>query len=474
MLDFRKINFGKTDGNEESRVWPELLKNGYLDIDSVVDQALNSRIFLFLGYKGSGKTALSEHIKLISSECVKTNIYSLKDFPYKTFGKLVSGDIESETKYKLTWRWLLLILVLKELCNDEKAICGKQSELDKTIEILTQADIFPIMNISDLVRKSSTRSFKAEVMKISIEHTSSNENANVSFEWMIDYVKSLILCFSEMSKYTIVIDGLDEILTSNEIQYKTIVALINEIRDINNLFCESSFPIKICVLCRIDIFERLPDPNKNKIRRDSSYSFDWYEEGAKSSESKLIAIANKRTQLIYSDVDDMFATFFPKYYRNNKKGIETEMLEYTRHTPRDFLQLLISIQKKCKSNRIEVNDIDKGISDFSIEYFLPEIKDEMVGYIPYRDIDNVINALGALHSSKLTFSQFSTSIANYQLSDNITPIEIMKILYDCSAIGHQYSNGIFEFKYRNRNSTFNPGEDIVIHKGLRKALNLDK
>lgn len=44
------------------------MTEGYVDIEDVVSKALFSTIFLFLGYKGSGKSALSEHLRLSAGE----------------------------------------------------------------------------------------------------------------------------------------------------------------------------------------------------------------------------------------------------------------------------------------------------------------------------------------------------------------------------------------------------------------------
>ena len=54
----------------------------------------------------------------------------------------------------------------------------------------------------------------------------------------------------------------------------------------------------------------------------------------------------------------------------------------------------------------------------------------------------------------------------------------MKVLYECSAIGHTYSydggnTNRVTFKYRNRSSAFNPEDRIILHKGLWKALNVN-
>ena len=56
-MDFRSIRFGKASAEAESAAAPELLLAGYLDHEGFTTQASSGDAFLFLGYKGSGKTA---------------------------------------------------------------------------------------------------------------------------------------------------------------------------------------------------------------------------------------------------------------------------------------------------------------------------------------------------------------------------------------------------------------------------------
>ncbi len=50
-------------------------------------------------------------------------------------------------------------------------------------------------------------------------------------------------------------------------------------------------------------------------------------------------------------------------------------------------------------------------------------------------------------------------------------------MYDCSAIGHVYSyikgKSRVTFKYRNRTSSFDSTDRILLHKGLWKAMNVN-
>lgn len=53
MRDFRKIQFGYMDGIKEGQEHPNLLLNGYIDHDKVVEKAIDNSTFLFLEHRGT-------------------------------------------------------------------------------------------------------------------------------------------------------------------------------------------------------------------------------------------------------------------------------------------------------------------------------------------------------------------------------------------------------------------------------------
>ena len=149
----------------------------------------------------------------------------------------------------------------------------------------------------------------------------------------------------------------------------------------------------------------------------------------------------------------------------------------TRHTPRDFMQLLLSIQTFCDTPSVSEINIQEGIKEYSTAYFLPEIKDEMAGYIPYKYIDSVVNILASFREREFSYQQFVETFNGLDIK-SIAADTVLNVLYDCSAIGHAYpyENGQhtrITFKYRNRNSSFNKSNRIILHKGLWKALNVN-
>lgn len=468
MTDYRKIVFGKTDAREESAEYPDLLMNGYFPVDNISEQVLKTDKFIILGNKGSGKTALSEYLKLTSDANTIVDGPSLKSFPFKVLGKIVAGESEPVLKHKLAWRWLLLVRVLQNLVLDPDAKPSTKKDLRKTTEFLVQSGLMDVDSLSDLVKLTSSLSVKA----FSIEHTTREETADVSLDLIINYVKDLVVGFKESHRHLLVIDGVDEILTARGIPFLSVVAMIHEAQDLNLFFRAGDLPVKIIILCRTDLFERLPDPDKNKLRRDCSCLFNWYPEGSDAAkDSDLMSMVNMRARLIFPEVDDLFDEFFPSDYRGH--DIRSEMLGFTRFTPRDLLQLLVSIQNRCTAPRVSAETMEKGLADYSLEYFLPEIKDEMAGYLPFDSIDAIMEILASFRSREFSFSAFDQAVQLSARLSGLSSSDILRVLFDCSAIGLASPSGEGgRFKYRNRHASCTQSDRFVIHQGLCKGLDI--
>lgn len=277
-MDFRKINFGLSDAQSERMDYPNLLKDGYLNISQVIETVNNPRYFLFLGYKGSGKSSLSEHLKLCENDYIVEQ-QPLTNFPFKFFDKVINSE-DRTIKYKIIWRWLLCAYVLSSLCKDLKQI---NEDTRQAIVIFTQLGLFPVINISSLLKKSSTTTISATIKSLGISHSVSTEYAEADMELLTNYVKNIIITFTETTPFLIIIDELDDILAPHGRQFENIAALINEVKELNAYFYYNNILVKIIVLCRTDMFEKLPGQNLNKIKQSNSFTFTWYREGIDSN-----------------------------------------------------------------------------------------------------------------------------------------------------------------------------------------------
>lgn len=474
--DYRNINFGKTDAQLERSRYPELLISGFINQENIVGKVLNGDTFLFLGYKGSGKTALSEHLEL-TQESFKCHIDKvlMRDFPYRSFATAMLPGESPEVQTSMAWRWLLYTRVFDNLLDDQSARTTREEDVHSLSELLRKTGLMHPRSVTDFASKTITKDFRIKLGDF-FEYESGNNNvAETSFVDVINLLREIISSFSTERRLILSIDGLDDILIADEIQYIAIGTLFTEVNDLNAFFASLGLPIKVIVFCRTDILGKIPNTNKNKIIQDLSHSFNWFEQGVDYKQCSLIKIGNLRTQLVYPEIRDSIGYFFPRTISH--KPAEQALLEFTRHTPRDFLQVLIKIQAVCVGNKVSYSDFNKGIADYSTKYFLGEIKDELVGYVDYDRIDSVFTLLSSLHRMQFSFDDVVKAASLVQSFKKEDLLFVFKILFECSAIGnvYQYTDGNyrFTFKYRNPIAAFNPNERITIHKGLWKALNLN-
>lgn len=126
---------------------------------------------------------------------------------------------------------------------------------------------------------------------------------------------------------------------------------------------------------------------------------------------------------------------------------------------------------------LSTNELKSGLRAYSIKYFLPEIQDELSGYGSSAEIDAFFRLLGRLRKRDLKYSDLTVGLAELgkTLSEERLK-ELLNVLFECSAIGNiqnrSTGNTFYTFKFRNRHSSFNENEGIMLHRGLWKAMNL--
>lgn len=474
--EFLTINFGYASAQQEGTRAPDLLIDGYVDLHQISSAALNGAEFLVLGYKGSGKSAVSERLRLLyqnNSEVFLTAM-DLGDFPYAAFSKIVPGAEAPQSRYPAAWSWLLMIHLIASLERDANLNVPDQAAFDATVSALRQMGLMPIMGLTNLVRTSGETAVKITIPPF-FEGQHKAQSTTIDVPYFVENLKRLILNLRTESKHIIVIDGLDEIVTSQKAQWESLGALIYEVNRLNSSFSTNGLNAKILLLCRTDIFELLDGANKNKIRQDSAIEMDWYSNPSSPTESRLVSIANLRAALALGRRVNVITEFFPAKIFGKKTALL--LLDNTRHTPRDFLQLLRIIQSACKDGGLSPDNIRNGIRRYSIEYFLPEIIDELQGYIDSNEIKEFFRLAGALRQRDFSQKELHALAAAENSTLTSDKIDVaLRALFECSAIGNiqtmKSGQVHFTFRYRNRHTPFNIRERMLLHRGLWRALNL--
>ncbi|WP_343317543.1 hypothetical protein AAFM46_09605 [Arthrobacter sp. TMP15] len=138
------------------------------------------------------------------------------------------------------------------------------------------------------------------------------------------------------------------------------------------------------------------------------------------------------------------------------------------------------IQNANSFQRVSFTDIFDGLREYSINYFLPEIKDELTGYFSPNQVEECIRLIGGLREREFSLEDLEAHSKAARLSADINVLETLRVLFDCSAIGNivkqtnaqGVQNIVYTFRHRNRNSMINYKQDFVLHRGAWKALNL--
>ncbi len=472
----KDFDFGFASADTEAADKPELLLKGFLDHLRMVEEAKDGRKFLFLGYKGSGKSALGERLVLLAEDDPNlfVRMINIADLSFQSFSQILQTGIEPEARYPTVWSWLLLLQFFDSFSKDHGSNVMADSELWVAIEALKEAGLLPDPKLSETVRTTLEKSFSLKIAGILDVGAKSATKRNNDLPFFVERLKLNAERFSTDSKHLIVVDGFDDLLRRRNLQYDALGALVFEGQRLNNWFVQKNIKAKIVLLCRTDLFERLPGPNNNKIRQDSAVSLDWATENRSLRRSPLLDLINRRASLRTNSQIDVFRLYLPPIVE--KTEVREYLLEHTRHVPRDIVMLFKCLQEHSGMGRMTEGQVFDALASYSKTYFVPEMKDELDGQVEGEEIGRAFRLFSSIRRRTVRIKDLEVRAAELKYPPTFEIRLILRLLFDCSAIGNAPTPKTHpkdvRFKFRTRFSEFNELEHIVFHRALWKALDL--
>lgn len=484
MIGFKEIEFGYKSAEAERRNQPDLLTRGFFERNDIINDLIDGSEYLVLGYKGSGKSTISEHLSLMANDDPELFVETilLRDFPFEQIPQIVPGEIDVSVRTNLAWSILLLLKLFESLSRDEGVDPSHAGQVSELARDLQRLNLVPKRKFRDLVLASREIDLSFELTKaFSSSMKQTYAEPVVALSHVRDALRELICNASTKSRHMLVIDGLDEIFTFFSGTYETLASLVHEVDSLNADFDESDSCAKILLLCRTDLFERLPSPNINKLR-DYSVVLDWYHNPQQPLDSDLFTLAQHRARAAGYLGENVIAENIPERLQRSFGGdVKTYrfLLDHTRHTPRDFLQILHHIQMEARGPRVRSQDVFDGLREYSLSYFLPEIKDELAGYFNPEEVDQCFRVIGGLRRREFLLSDLEEYALASGYAEGLDLKEAIRVLFDSSAVGNIVDRprgrlkGIYyTFRFRNRNASVNYAERLILHRGVWKALNI--
>lgn len=353
--------------------------------------------FLFVGRKGTGKSAIAKYIKAESdkSDDSYATIIRMSDI---TIEKIVQGD-DKQREYALI-EWLILLNLTRLIVKSGSAKYTKEYEkLEKFLERNTgSVDV----DQKELIERLTTK--KGEVNFDVLRHcfggiigrNFQSKEQSAPYYKMINPLKEILKWLfntEEVKKreYWILVDDLDvEYKLENEADNDKLMDLIRIVRVYNTeILSESS---KILVFIREDICKHIVNKYNDsaKIIQGNIIPINWYippTEMGNEDEIPLKKLADRRIRVAFQNNNlpipegtspwDCLIEEGRAYGSSSFKYI----LDYTFYRPRDIVTFLDAVHIGNYSTPISNSNIKRALRKY-IELTVNEIKSELTLYFP--------------------------------------------------------------------------------------------
>jgi hypothetical protein len=447
---------------------------------NIVEKIMRGRISYIIGRKGTGKTAISEYILNLSKENTFAQKLTFKNFPFNELYKLSDARHTQPNQYITIWKYVIYSTICKIMIESSHIT---QDTKDKLQRIFGNDDITKAL--PNAIQKWTAANFSLSFISAGISRTS--ESNPISWIDKVEIIERFIMeKYPPTDKYIIMFDELDEDYKDIAIGHKyneyfsLITGLFKATQDIRSKFKEKHiYPL---ILLRDDIYDLIKDNDKTKWK-DFSETLDWNENSIK----KLLAFRFTRVidpnaqdiQNFNSAWKELFSNGEIRYGTKGRKGADPfdYIAKNTLSRPRDYIQYLKICASLSLNNenqeKISPDIVKKANKEFS-NYLKSELVDEIHGIIP--DIDEILNVFRSIRKQTLSISEFKKIFNNQVKLGSISTRDFNKVisaLFYFSIIGNQPTQKNHPvFRYKNKEATINFNEQIIIHQGLFRALQI--
>lgn len=427
-----------------------------------------------IGRKGTGKTAISEFIigKGRSEDGIYCEKLSFKNFPFNDLYNLSNEKYTPPNQYITLWKYLIYSVICRLMLKNNNI----NSQVRESLSLSYTTD--PITNLPVVISNWTNENFKIE--------NGAQQSSNLSWIEKVNILEGIIQKNLDISNYYIIFDELDEdyrdIKNIEEFKpYNNLVtSLFKAVQDIKNIFKLSNLKINPIIFLRDDIYSLIKDTDKNKWS-DYKIEIDWDEEKIKKLIAFRISKAISPTQqVLYFDKawELIFHRSAVQMGDQGKKLMHTFdfIARSTQMRPRDFVKYIQACAEDTLYNHKPfiypdtIKQVDKAFSN----YLKAEVEDEIQALLP--DIPQIFQVLSQIRKWNLTIPEFKAAYNEYVQAGTIKERNVdyvLQTLFNFSVIGNQpkQRNNQF-FHYKNREARMNFNENIVVHRGLFKSLQI--
>lgn len=477
-------NFGAVDADADA-----LLAECFATHSSY-ESVRDTRKFLVLGRKGSGKTAIYKQL-LVENATSLSQGYTFDDYPWHHHDLQAEVGVPPERRFVHSWKYLILLNLAKILLNKDQS----QPWSDESAESIEKIENFVVDSYG--TRNPDTPSLFRPQQKLKITGRLdlkfvSLEGSRLSMPDLPRHIQDLnramqnhvIRSLNPEIRYFICFDQLDLGFSDTDGTYNP--RLEGSLMAAKDLFVEAKEQGKKfvpAIFLRDDIYQELAFEDKNKITENYATKITWSGSQLNSGFTLRTLMERRFNQVLEDQVswDDIFEEDASARMPGRQSKYQ-HICDRTFLRPRDMIKFCNEILERYKvstpaSKRFDNDCIHKARDAYS-EYLLNEIDDEIAKHVPqYKEYIEVIKTVG---KEKFDIESFSAALTKRPKVEDNQALTALEYLFDFSIIGYLKPGGReggseWVWRYKDSRARFDPNAaSFRVHPGFKEVLDLTR
>jgi hypothetical protein len=454
----------------------------YFLATDAVKSIRENRVFLVLGRKGAGKTAIVRHFSEGAAGTVSKAL-SLRGYPWNLHAQRIDRGASEIEAYVSSWRYLLVSQLASLVLAKVKA--------DNSVEARAIHAFFadnyggPDVALSQLLRPDRLRlsklSFEPTVLGnklggVALERNASDFGLGVELNALTDAVLDAtrkIAGRSGLPPLLLHLDELDQGLSFlDEARAKMLIGLILAARSLRQQIQGVGTSVNTVVYLRSDLWDDLEFSDKNKISQTSALHLSW-------DPDALLRLVNARldAKLAHGVTWDAIAA--PELMRGSQSKWN-HVLSRTFLRPRDVIKFLNAALEKAKARAEEPlifsNEDIVDARDTYSRYLKDELDDEILPH--WGKWEEALQACSAISTITFEREQFVREYEQRRSGSNtFSADDALERLYRFSVIGYErrsgYGGSSWAFQYTDPEAGWDRSATrFKVHLGLKEYAKL--
>jgi hypothetical protein len=309
---------------------------------AAVERLINGERCFVIGRKGTGKTAISEHILKLANHEKFSEKLTFKNFPFNELYSRPNTQFTMPNQYITLWKYIICSFVCRLMSTNARI----DPEITTLLNELYAADAKT--NLQRMIHRWTASEFSISAFGSGAKISKSKQAASNSWIDRCDVLEDIIRNYSDDSVYYIIFDELDEdykdmVENYGKSEYLSLItSLFKAVMNIREML--GSLKIYPIVFLRDDIYDLVQDSDKNKWN-DFRIDLEWKREHIQSLLSFRLSRAADplgKTMPFQTAWHTAFSFDTVRFGFQQKKRIESfdYIARSTLMRPRDFIRYI--------------------------------------------------------------------------------------------------------------------------------------